>query len=76
VTAPIALPSGRISINAQPWASVTIDDRAVGVTPLGNLSLPIGTHEIVWRHPELGERRQTVTVTERSPVGIGMDFTQ
>jgi hypothetical protein len=72
----VGLPSGSVSINALPWANVSIDARAIGVTPIGNLSIPIGLHEVIWRHPEFGERRQTITVTERAPVGVGMDFTK
>ena len=58
----IAVPNGRISINAVPWAEVLIDGTPAGETPLANLSLPIGTHEITFRHPQLGERKQTVVV--------------
>ena len=46
----------------------------LGTTPIANVSVPIGTHEIVWRHPELGERRQSVTVTAKAPVRIAMDL--
>ena len=75
-TAKIDVPLGRLSVNATPWAEVLIDGRSVGTTPLGNLSVPIGLHEIVWRHPQFGERRQVVSVTAEQPVRIGMDFNQ
>lgn len=58
----ISVPKGRVSINAVPWAEVLIDGSAQGQTPLANVSLPIGSHEIVFRHPQLGERKQTVVV--------------
>jgi hypothetical protein len=58
----ITLPSGRISINAVPWAEVWIGGSLVGDTPLANLSLPLGDHEIVFKHPQLGERKQTAIV--------------
>ena len=61
-TISIAVPKGRLSINAVPWAEVLIDGAPHGQTPLANVSLPIGTHEIVFRHPQLGERKQTVVV--------------
>ncbi len=61
-TVEIVVPAGRIDINAVPWADVWIDGVASGQTPLANLSLPIGRHEIVFRHPELGERRESVLV--------------
>jgi serine/threonine protein kinase len=55
-------PNGRVSVNAVPWAEVWIAGSLVGDTPLANLSLPLGEHEIVFRHPQLGERRQTAIV--------------
>jgi hypothetical protein len=44
----VPVPNGRLSINAVPWADVTIDGVAAGQTPLANLALPIGTHEVVF----------------------------
>jgi hypothetical protein len=70
----VTLPNGTLSINAVPWAEVWLDGRGLGTTPIGNVSVPIGTHEIVWKHPELGERRQSVTVTTKAPVRIAMDL--
>lgn len=77
VTSPsIAIPEGTLSVNALPWADVSIDGRSVGTTPLANLRVPIGVHEVVWRHPQLGERRQSVSVTVETPVRVGVNFTQ
>jgi len=58
----ITVPNGRVAINAIPWADVTIDGNPAGQTPLANLSLTIGTHEVVFRHPQFGEQRQTAVV--------------
>jgi hypothetical protein len=58
----IRLPNGKISINAIPWADVLIDGTAAGQTPLANLSVTIGEHQITFRHPQLGEQRQTALV--------------
>jgi hypothetical protein len=58
----VTLPQGRININAVPWANVWIDGNAAGETPIANLSIVIGSHDIVFRHPQLGESRQTVVV--------------
>ena len=49
---------------------------AVGQTPLANLSLTLGTHEIVFRHPDLGERKQTIVVTAKGPNRIAVDLTR
>ena len=62
LTLNIDVPKGRLSINAIPWADVDINGTAAGQTPLANVLLPIGTHQITFRHPELGTRTQTVVV--------------
>lgn len=67
-------PMGTLHVNAIPWAEVWIDDRRVGETPLGNLQAPIGSREVVFRHPELGERRASVLVTLREPARVSMDL--
>jgi hypothetical protein len=58
----IALPMGRMNINAVPWASVSIDGRPAGDTPLANIEVPIGAHEILFSHPDLGEQRLSAVV--------------
>ena len=75
-TAAIALdaPSGTLHVNATPWASIWIDDRRLGDTPLGNVSLPIGEYEVVFRHPQLGEERRRVTVPARTPARVSLEF--
>ena len=70
----IAVPNGRISVNAVPWAEVTIDGTAHGETPLANLSLPIGTHEVIFKHPQFGERKQTVVVKVDGLLRVTQDF--
>jgi PEGA domain-containing protein len=67
-------PNGSVSLNAQPWADVFIDDKRIGETPIGNLSLPIGAHEVIFRHPDLGEQRQAITVSLKSPVRVSVDM--
>jgi hypothetical protein len=75
-TATLSVPqsTGKLSINAIPWADVTIDGTSAGVTPLGELSVPVGSHEVVFRHPQFGERRQTVVVKAVTPTRIGVDL--
>ena len=50
----VPLPSGSLSINALPWADVWVDGSPVGTTPLANLNLKVGPHQVVLRHPTLG----------------------
>jgi hypothetical protein len=72
----VSLPNGSLSINAIPWADVSVDGVSVGITPLANLAVPIGRHEIVWTNRQLGQRKQTVSVTAQAPVRVGIDFTK
>jgi hypothetical protein len=58
----LSLPNGTLNINAVPWAAVWIDGTAFGETPLGNISIALGEHEIVFRHPQFGERREKTIV--------------
>jgi serine/threonine-protein kinase len=71
---PVPAPNGTIFVNASPWAEVNVDGRSVGVTPLGDVSVAVGTHEVVWRHPQLGERRRTVVVGAQTPLRLTMDM--
>jgi hypothetical protein len=72
--ATVVLPNGSVSINALPWATVSLDGRDLGTTPIANFDVPLGTHEIVVRHPQLGERRQSVLVTTKGPVRLVVDL--
>ena len=70
----VDLPNGVVSINAQPWAEVWIDGERIGETPIGNLSRRVGTHEVVFKHPELGERRESLLIVVGKPARIGVDL--
>jgi hypothetical protein len=70
----VEMPMGTIALNAVPWAEVWIDGKLVGETPIGNLPVPVGPHEIVFRHPELGEQRHATTVTLTGPARLSVDL--
>jgi hypothetical protein len=69
-------PKVPVSVNARPWADVTLDGNSVGQTPLSNLSVAVGPHELVFRHPQFAERRQTIVVTAKGPNRIATDLTK
>jgi hypothetical protein len=71
---PVSLPSGSLSINALPWADVWVDGSPVGTTPLANLQLKVGTHQVLLRHPTLGERQQAVVVKAVTPARLGVNL--
>jgi hypothetical protein len=58
----VQLPDGSLSLNATPWAEVFVDGQRIGETPVGNVAVRAGSHEVVFRHPQHGEVRQTVVV--------------
>lgn len=70
----VEVPRGALSVNAQPWAEVVIGGRSYGETPLANISLPLGAHEVTLRHPTLGERREPVTVRLGAPNRVSVDL--
>jgi hypothetical protein len=73
-TLSVDLPRGVVNVNAAPWAEVWVDGQRVGETPIGNLSMAIGPHEFVFKHPQFGEKRQAVSVTLGAPVRISVDM--
>ena len=73
-TVSLDMPKGTININATPWAEVFIDGRRIGETPIGNFSIDVGPHEVLFRHPQLGELRQAVSVTLNQPVRMSADM--
>jgi hypothetical protein len=72
----LALPRSVLHVNAVPWADVSIDGTRAGETPIGNYALTIGTHLVVFTHPQYGERRQSVAVTATGPARVSVDFTK
>ena len=71
---PLELPKGVVNLNAAPWAEVWIDGTRVGETPIGNLSVAVGPHEVVFKHPQLGEKRHAISVTVGAPVRLSVDM--
>ena len=71
----VELPTGTVTIRAEPWADVSIDGEPVGRTPLETLSVPIGTRTVRFTHPEFGEKRALLTVTLAAPIDLGMTMT-
>jgi serine/threonine protein kinase len=70
----IDLPKAPMALNAIPWAEAWVDGERVGETPIGSVQVSIGPHEVVFRHPELGERRVVTTVTLAGPAKVSVDM--
>ncbi len=70
----IDLPKQKIAVNAVPWAEVWIDGERIGETPIGDVTVTAGPHELVFRHPQFGEQRHALTVTATAPARISVDM--
>lgn len=73
-TVTVDVPPGTLSVNAQPWAEITVDGNVVGETPLAGLTLSAGVHEVVFRHPELGEQRVEALVRAGERARLSADL--
>ncbi len=49
---------------------VFLDDRPLGPTPLSNVPVSLGTHEVLFRHAKWGDQRYTILVTIGSPARL------
>ncbi len=72
----IAVPKGLLAINALPWAEVWLDGERLGATPIGNVAVSIGEHELVFRHPTLGEQHRRVVVPVVGIARTGVDMNE
>ena len=70
----VTVPNGTLNVNATPWAAVYIDGTPYGETPLGNLSIAPGEHEVVFRHPQFGDRRERVVVRTDTATRVAVNF--
>jgi hypothetical protein len=72
----VPVPNGTIAVNASPWAEVFLDGKSIGTTPLGSISVSVGSHELVARHPQLGEKRRSIVVGAQTPLRVSMDLSK
>jgi hypothetical protein len=67
-------PRAPVNVNAIPWAEVWVDSERLGETPIGNYMLPLGNHQVELRHPELGTRRVTMSVSLSGPNRLAVNM--
>jgi hypothetical protein len=68
-------PQSTVNINAHPWAEVWVDGKKAGDTPIANLRVLLGTRIFLFKHPQFGERRVTMTI-KAAPAAISVDLTR
>ena len=71
----LAPPPTTISVTATEPAEVWLDGTPIGVTPITDASVSLGTREVVVRTPTGLDRRFVVTVTNK-PVRLDVDFSK
>jgi hypothetical protein len=69
-------PRGTVNLNAVPWAEVWLDGQKLGDTPLAAAPVPLGLREFVFKNPQYGERKVTVTIKASDNDPIAVDFTK
>jgi hypothetical protein len=58
----VELPTAVVQVNTDEGAEVLIEGHSVGVAPLGDIDVPIGTRQITVRSQDAGERRTAIVV--------------
>jgi hypothetical protein len=70
----VELPLGTLVVITAPGAEIFVDGERMGSAPLVPFSTAVGTREVLVRHVDLGERRQSVDVTPGKPVELSVLF--
>jgi hypothetical protein len=55
-------PTHSVAINATPWASIEVDGRALGETPIAGIELEEGRHRFRARMPDGSVREQLLQI--------------
>jgi hypothetical protein len=68
----VALPSAEVHVITTPGAEIWIEGERIGVAPLEQIYVPIGTREIVVRDSDGAEKRQVVEVKLGEPIEVSL----
>jgi hypothetical protein len=74
VPTPTPAPSALLAIGVRPWASVEIDGKPYGRTPLAGIALEPGVHEVEIDNPEYWPRRRRVVLFPGAPLRLDVDL--
>ena len=70
----IAVAPAVLSVTTSVAAEIAIDGAALGTAPVLRHAVPAGQHDVIVRHPVLGERRLLVTVLPGGSVDVHVDL--
>jgi len=74
-TLTVTPPPSTMTVTATEAAEVWVDGVRIGPTPVNDVSVPLGTHDVVVKRAAGGERKSTVTVTV-NPFTLHVDFSR
>src|SRR4029453_553332 len=66
------LPNGSLGITSEAGSEILVDGQRIGTAPLAPIQVPIVSHQVLARHPQFGERRQSVDVVRGQPVELSV----
>ncbi len=66
--------NGTININSIPVSNVILDGRPLGTTPKVGISVPAGTHTVVFVHAEMGRKARSAKVPAGGSVTVAVRF--
>jgi len=69
-------PRGPVNLNASPWAEVWLDGQKLGDTPLASTLVPLGIREFVFKNPQYGERKVSVTIKATNNPPVAVDYSK
>ena len=70
----VELPLGSLIVNTAAGAEIFVDGERMGSAPLAAFPAAVGVREVLVRHIDFGERRQSVEVTPGKPIELSVLF--
>jgi hypothetical protein len=68
------VPSAILAIGVRPWATVEIDGKPYGRTPLASVAIEAGEHEVQLDNPEYWPRRRRVSLFPGKTLRLDVDL--
>jgi hypothetical protein len=70
----VSLPQAPLHVETAAGAEIWIDNQLVGSAPLAAIEVPIGAHEVMVKHPDMGDRRESIDVRYGETAQIRLDL--
>ncbi|MFH1261956.1 MAG: serine/threonine-protein kinase [Pseudomonadota bacterium] len=70
----VVVPMGTVSLSANPWATILIDGKKIGDTPIMNQELPVGSHDVIFRHPDFRDVEKQIQIKKGENPPVIIDF--